>query len=215
MRRLLLTALSVCGMLSAAQAQVTFTCIGGTDFEGNNGEGCEKAFDGNLETKWGMYTGGDKFAVVKASEPIYVTGYTLVNASDNKQHNRDIKEWEIFGTNDDGIATTNTTKPDGWTRFERVREHNIGKADYAAHHFAINTSLAYKYIMFKRVAGSTSQSQLSEICLSYKTQQQKGYTILSCPTDHKDYEGPDKIFDDSWNSKLCVNPGYTLGIVAN
>ena len=43
-----------------------------------------------------------------------------------------------------------------------------------------------------------------------KTQQQKGYTILSCPTDHKDYEGPDKIFDDSWNSKLCVNPGYTL-----
>lgn len=209
MRRLLLTALSVCGMLSAAQAQVTFECIGGTGF--NDGEGCAKAFDGDLGTKWGMYTGGDKFAVVKASEPIYVTGYTLVNANDNKQHNRDIKEWEIFGTNNDSIATNNTTKPDGWTRFERVREHNIGKADYAAHHFAINKpSLAYKYIMFKRVAGSAGQTQLSEICLSYKTQQQKRYTSLSCPPDHQAHEGADKIFDDSWNTKLCVNPGYTL-----
>ena len=209
MRRLLLTALSVCGMLSAAQAQVTFECIGGTGF--NDGEGCAKAFDGDLGTKWGMYTGGDKFAVVKASEPIYVTGYTLVNANDNEKENRDIKEWEIFGTNNDSIATNNTTKPDGWTRFERVREHNIGKADYAAHHFAINRpSLAYKYIMFKPVAGSTGQTQLSEICLSYKTQQQKGYTSLSCPPDHQAHEGADKIFDDSWNTKLCVNPNYTL-----
>ena len=105
MRRLLLTALSVCGMLSAAQAQVTFECIGGTGF--NDGEGCAKAFDGDLGTKWGMYTGGDKFAVVKASEPIYVTGYTLVNANDNEIENRDIKEWEIFGTNNDSIATNN------------------------------------------------------------------------------------------------------------
>lgn len=209
MRRLLLTALSVCGMISAAQAQVTFECIGGTGF--NDGEGCAKAFDGNLETKWGMYSGGDKFAVVKASEPIYVTGYTLVNASDNKQYNRDIKEWEIFGTNDESVATTNTESTTGWTRFERVREHNIGKADYAAHHFAINKpSLAYKYIMFKRVAGSTGQTQLSEICLSYKTQQQKGYTSVSCPEDHQAHEGADKIFDDSWNTKLCVNPSYTL-----
>ena len=209
MRRLLLTALSVCGMLSAAQAQVTFECIGGTGF--NDGEGCAKAFDGDLGTKCGMYTGGDKFAVVKASEPIYVTGYTLVNANDNEKENRDIKEWEIFGTNNDSIATNNTTKPDGWTRFERVREHNIGKADYAAHHFAINRpSLAYKYIMFKRVAGSGNATQLSEICLSYKTQQQKGYTSLSCPPDHQAHEGADKIFDDSWNTKLCVNPDYTL-----
>ena len=205
MRRLLLTALSVCGMISAAQAQVTFKCIGGTDFSGD--EGCAKAFDGNLGTKWGMYSGGDKFAVVQASQPVYLTGYTLVNANDNKKHNRDIKEWEIWGTNNESTATTNTETTTGWTLFERVREHSTGTADYAAHHFAINRpSLAYKYIMFKRVAGSGNASQLSEICLSYKTQQQKGYTILSCPTDHKDYEGADKIFDDSWNSKLCVDP---------
>ena len=210
MRRLLLTALSVCGMLSAAQAQtVTFECIGGTGF--NDGEGCAKAFDGNLGTKWGMYSGGDKFAVVKASEPIYVTGYTLVNANDNNKFDRYIKEWEIFGTNDESVATTNTESTTGWTRFERVREHNIGNADYAAHHFAINRpSLAYKYIMFKRVAGSGNGTQLSEICLSYKTQQKKGYTSLSCPTDHQAHEGADKLFDDSWKSKLCVRPDYTL-----
>lgn len=209
MRRLLLTALSVCGMISAAQAQVTFECIGGTGF--NEKEGCDKAFDGNLETKWGMYSTGNKFAVVMASEPIYVTGYTLVNANDNLKCNRDIKEWEIWGTNNESTARANTQTTDGWTLFERVREHNIGKADYAAHHFAINRpSLAYKYIMFKRVAGSGNDTQLSEISLSYKTQQQKGYTSLSCPTDHKAHEGADKLFDDSWNSKLCVRPDYTL-----
>lgn len=209
MRRLLLTALSVCGMISAAQAQVTFTCIGGTNF--GEGEGCDKAFDSNLGTKWGMYSTGNKFAVVMASEPIYVTGYTLVNANDNLKYNRDIKEWEIWGTNNESTARANTQTTDGWTLFERVREHNIGKADYAAHHFAINRpSLAYKYIMFKRVAGSGNDTQLSEICLSYKTQQQKGYTSLSCPKDHQAHEGADKMFDDSWNSKLCVNPDYTL-----
>lgn len=207
MRRLLLTALSVCGMISAAQAQVTFECIGGTGF--NDGEGCAKAFDGNLETKWGMYSGGDKFAVVEASEPVYLTGYTLVNADNND--NQDIKEWEIWGTNDENIANTNTTKTDGWTCFERVREHSIGYNDYSAHHISLNpSSTAYKYIMFKRVAGSSDQSQLSEITLAYSTtpdmRQRIGYTFVEGTPGYGSGQNGDKVFDNHWNTKLCANP---------
>lgn len=213
MRRLLLTALSVCGMLSAAQAQVTFKCIGGTNpEEGHEGEGYEQAFDGNLETKWGMYSKGDKFAVVEATKPVYLTGYTLVNADNSDTQN--IKEWEIFGTNDYDIAHNNTTKPDGWTRFERVREHNIGSNNYSAHHISLNPlSTAYKYIMFKRVAGSGDESKLSEISLAYSTtpdvRQEIGYTYIGGIMGVGDGEGADKVFDNHWNTKLCANTAAT------
>lgn len=208
MRRLLLTALSVCGMISAAQAQqVTFKCIGGTGF--NDGEGCAKAFDGDLGTKWGMYSGGDKFAVVEATEPVYLTGYTLVNA-DNSD-NQDIKEWELWGTNDKDIATKNTTSTTGWKRFESVREHSLGYNNHSAHHISLNpSSTAYKYIMFKRVAGSGSESKLSEISLAYSTtpdmHQGIGYKYIGGTMGFGDGQDADKVFDNHWNTKLCANP---------
>lgn len=209
MRRLLLTALSVCGMISAAQAQVTFTCIGGTNFEEKEkGEGCEKAFDGNLETKWSM-DAGDKFAVVEATKPVYLTGYTLVNADNSA--NQDIKEWEIWGTNDESTAKQNPPTTNGWKRFERVREHNIGSNNYSAHHISLNpSSTAYKYIMFKRVAGSGSESKLSEISLAYSTtpdmRQGIGYTYIGGTMGVGKEEGADKVFDNHWGTKLCARP---------
>lgn len=109
MKTKLLLATCLCSLMTTAQGQVTFECIGGTNFEG--GEGCDKAFDGNLETKWGMYGKGDKYAVIMASEPVRITGYTLVNANDNQKHNRDIKEWEIYGTNDESTAKKTSNPP--------------------------------------------------------------------------------------------------------
>ncbi|MGN0234458.1 MAG: discoidin domain-containing protein [Bacteroidaceae bacterium] len=204
----LFLAVCMCSLMTTARAQVTFECIGGTDFDA--GEGCAKAFDGNLKTKWGMYGTGDKFAVIKASDPVRITGYTLVNANDNQQHNRDIKEWEIYGTNDENIASTNQESINGWTRFERVREHNIGKNDYSAHHFAVNPSgTAFKYFMFKRVAGSEDGTQLSEITLAYTQvpgiRQGIGYTYLSGTAGFGDDQDADRLFDDHWNTKFCGN----------
>lgn len=208
MKTKLLLATCLCSLMTAAQGQVTFKCIGGTDFSGD--EGCAKAFDGNLETKWGMYGTGDKYAVIMASEPVRITGYTLVNANDNQQHDRDIKEWEIYGTNDESIATTNKESTDGWTKFERVREHNLGQNDYSAHHIAVNPSAtAFKYFMFKRVAGSNIGTQLSEISLAYTQEpgirQGIGYTFLKGTFGSKSSEDADKLFDDHWNTKFCGN----------
>lgn len=208
MKTKLLLATCLCSLMTTAQGQVTFECIGGTN--SSDREGCAKAFDGDLETKWGMYSTDDKFAVIKASAPVRITGYTLVNANDNQQHNRDIKEWEIYGTNDKNIATSNQESISGWTRFERVREHNLGQNNYSAHHIAVNPSAtAFKYFMFKRVAGSGEQTQLSEISLAYTQEpgirQGIGYTYLSGTTGYGDGQDADRLFDDHWNTKFCGN----------
>ncbi|MGN1256485.1 MAG: discoidin domain-containing protein [Bacteroidaceae bacterium] len=208
MKTKLLLAACLCSLMTTAQGQVTFECIGGTNFA--DGEGCAKAFDGNLGTKWGMYGTGDKFAVIKASAPVRITGYTLINANDNQQYDRDIKEWEIYGTNDETVATTNQESTTGWTQIERVREHNLGKNDYSAHHIAVNPSAtAFKYFMFKRVAGSGSQTQLSEITLAYTQEpgirQGIGYTFLKGTVGYGSNQDADKLFDDHWNTKFCGN----------
>lgn len=220
MKTKLLLATCLCSLMTTAQGQVTFKCIGGTNF--SDGEGCAKAFDGDLETKWGMYSTGDKYAVIEASAPVRITGYTLVNANDNQKHNRDIKEWEIYGTNNESIATTNQEAISGWTRFERVREHNLGKNNYSAHHIAVNPSAtAFKYFMFKRVAGSGDQTQLSEITLAYTQEpsirQGIGYTYLSGTAGYKDGQDADRLFDDHWNTKFCgnANAEYSVTFTTN
>lgn len=208
MKTKLLLAACLCSLMTTAQGQVTFECIGGTNF--SDGEGCAQAFDGNLETQWVMDAKGNKFAVIKASAPVRITGYTLVNAKDNQQENRDIKEWEIYGTNDETVATTKQESTSGWTEFERVREHNLGQNDYSAHHIAVNPSAtAFKYFMFKRVAGSGDQTQLSEITLAYTQEpgirQGIGYTFLEGTAGSNNNENADKLFDDHWNTKFCGN----------
>ena len=63
---------------SMAQATVTFTVRGGSNY--NTDEGCDNAFDNDLGTKW-YANSGDQYVDLEASKAIRLTGYTLVTAN--------------------------------------------------------------------------------------------------------------------------------------
>ena len=89
-------------MAATVSAQVTFTCTGGTNFEGN--EGVAKLFDSNRETKYCGNCGNDVYALIEASEPVYVWGYDMTTANDNESFDRCIGKWQLFATNDATVA---------------------------------------------------------------------------------------------------------------
>ena len=170
----LLTFAAMLAMAATMSAQVTFTVHGGTGYE--TGEGCDKAFDNNLETKW-LAGDGDSYVDLVASENVRIMGFTYVTANDNKQYGRLPKEWEFFASNDatamdDPLGTWNK-----WTMVENtLQESTIQREDYTAHYIAINApSTAYKYYRLKFVNAGW---QLSEIIPAYGPEYQPPYTAL-------------------------------------
>jgi len=211
----LFTLLALLSMAAASQAQVTFTVLGGTNHNASNGEGCESAFDGNLGTKWGMFS-GDAWVSLDAGEEITLTGYTFTTANDNKEYNGRLPlEWEIYGTNDEStarnMAAASELKASG-TKWELVYDV-LGKkevqqmqvANYTAHYFAQPYGTkAYRYYAFKNVIGG---SQLSEIQFSYTKNKHLDYTFISGSNGLSDGEGPAKVFDGLGSTKICSNTG--------
>ncbi len=59
--------------VQSAQAEVTYTCTAGKNFGQN--EGIDKMFDNNTGTKYCGGAGDDCWALVTASEPVYVRAY--------------------------------------------------------------------------------------------------------------------------------------------
>ena len=109
-------------------AQVTFTVHGGTGYKTD--EGCDKAFDNDLGTKW-LAGDGDSYVDLVASENVRIMGFTYVTANDNKQYGRLPKEWEFFASNDatamdDPLGTWNK-----WTMVENTLQE-LGCADTPA-----------------------------------------------------------------------------------
>ena len=84
-------------MAATMSAQVTFTVHGGTKYQEGT-EGCEKAFDNNLSTKW-LASSGDSYVDIVASEKVRLMGFTLVTADDNETEGRLPHEWEFYGSN--------------------------------------------------------------------------------------------------------------------
>ena len=82
---------------------VTFTCTAGKNFDAANGEGIEKMFDLDCNTKYCGNTGSDCYALVTASEPVFVWGYDLTTANDNN-NGRKVTKWSLYGTNDATVA---------------------------------------------------------------------------------------------------------------
>ncbi len=210
----LTTLLSLFSLAAVASAQVTFTVLGGTNLNASNGEGCESAFDGNLSTKWGMFS-GDAWVSLDAGEVITLTGYTFTTANDNKLYNGRLPiEWEIYGTNDETAAKNMTAASElkaSGTAWELVYDV-LGKnevqqmqiEDYTAHYFAQPYGTkAYRYYAFKNVI---SGSQLSEIQFSYTKNKHLDYTFVS-GSNGFDGEGPANVFDGLGSTKICSNTG--------
>jgi len=193
----LLTFAAMLMMATTMSAQVTFTVHGGTGYE--TGEGCDKAFDNNLETKW-LAGDGDSYVDLVASENVRIMGFTYVTANDNKQYGRLPKEWEFFASNDATAMDDPLGNWDKWTMVENtLQEGTIQREDYTAHYIAINApSTAYKYYRLKFVNAGW---QLSEIIPAYGPEYQPPYTALDGYGDSG--ESFYNIFDNNTGSKWC------------
>ena len=166
MKKLITLAALLCSA-AMAQAEVTFTCTAGKNY--GAGEGIDKLFDGNTGTKYCQNAGSDCYALVTASEPIFVWGYEWTTANDNEQYGRLITEWLLYGTNDEAVAADPSAS--GWVTLSNLGENTwIQKKNFHTQRFFCDkgaAGTAYKY--FKVVISKGGFVQMSEFKFLYET----------------------------------------------
>ena len=185
---------------SMAQATVTFTVRGGSNY--NTDEGCDNAFDNDLGTKW-YANSGDQYVDLEASKAIRLTGYTLVTANNNKTEGRLPQEWEFYATNDASKLNNALNNWEGWALIDNVlNDRSIQRENYTAHYYAINApSTAYKYFRLKFVK---SDWQLSEFIPAYSPEYQPPYVAID-GVGGTGSEGYPSICDGNTASKVCTD----------
>ena len=133
-RNKLLTWFATVLMLLCVQSAnaFTLTCLRGSDF--GKGEGCQKLFDGEQDTKWGTWDGwyGDPvYAVVKAIMPIAPATYSLRIANDTNGHaGRNWKSWRIFGGNFASEADAEYDA-EGWVLLDQKTDQKMTTDQFA------------------------------------------------------------------------------------
>ena len=173
MKKLLVLAVMLAMAVTMSAQTVSFTVLAGCKF--GEGEGCQKAMDNDLSTKWGYYgSDNDQWIYFKTNngEKIFLTGYAFVTANDNASYGRLPKEWEIFGSNDDAIANCSTQAEYAacsWTSIDYLRGDDVmQEKNYTTYYYTLNPgSTSYKYFRVKIVYGSRNGFQISEFIPSY------------------------------------------------
>jgi hypothetical protein len=156
-----------------AQAQVTFTYVSGQGNGNSGNEGMEKLFDKNSDgsaitsTKYCGNTGTDVYAIVEASEAVYVWGYDFTTANDNNG-GRLVNQWVLSGTNDAAVAAD--PNAEGWVTLSNLGNNSAvqGENFYTQRFFcdAGTSNIAYKY--FKLALTGGGFVQLSDVSFCYE-----------------------------------------------
>ena len=150
-------------------AQVTFTCTGGKNY-GQGGEGdIKNIFDGETNTKYCANAGDDVYALVTASEAVYLYGYELTTANDNEKYGRCLKQWQVFGTNDAAVAAD--ANAEGWVTLSDFGNNNMvaRKNFYTQRFFCDKDKMGKAYKYFKVVLKDGGFIQVSEFNFCYDT----------------------------------------------
>ena len=143
---------------------VALTALSGST---TGGEGYDKLVDGKTNTKWGSGTSG--YVVVKASQPVFMAGYSLTTANDTRSYSgRNWKNWVIYGANfeNDSEATSDSA---AWKQVTSVtNDTKLQAANYTKYDYTVETaSSAYQYYKIELLtnkAGS-GMSQMSEFSM--------------------------------------------------
>ena len=196
MKKYLLSLFAAFTMAATASAAVTFTCTAGKNF--GQGEGIDKLFDGSTNTKYCGNGGSEVYALVTASEPVYVWGYEMTTANDNQQYGRCIKKWSLFGTNDHVVAANpNAT---GWVTLSDYSDKNYGivwqKNFYTQRFFCekgVNTPFKY----FKLVLNDSDFIQFSEFKFLCETNRYVSYNWKESSSDNSK-KAVDLRLDQKW-----------------
>ena len=175
-----------------APQDVTFTCTAGKNF--GQGEGIDKMFDLNCNTKYCNNAGSDCYALVTASEPVFVWGYDLTTANDNN-NGRKVTKWSLYGTNDETVAAD--PNAEGWVTLSNMDKNGYieGKNWYTQRFFCNKGTAGTAYKYFKVTLDDGGFIQLSEFRFCYDTYRVMTYNWKEGPDNSK------KAFDGLPNPK--------------
>ncbi|HEY9063142.1 MAG TPA: M6 family metalloprotease domain-containing protein [Pseudobacteroides sp.] len=143
-----------------------------------SGEGMDKAFDGNPETKWLTFA-NTGWITYNFQKPTKVTNYSLTSANDYNV--RDPKNWELLASNDN----INWVVLD--TRNNQTFNNRLAKKLYSVENDA-------SYVFYKlNILGNNSgnEIQLGEFDLC----------VVSAGGENQPNEGKEKAFDGLTNTK--------------
>ena len=178
MKQKLLFLLALAFVSISAMGQVTFTAIGGSDFD--DGEGSKMACDGNINTKWCKRGNDDVdncYLVVKASEATYIEGFSMTTGNDSETYRgRAPRDYTIFGSD-------NNTD---WDVIYHQQDDNlIEDENFKTYTVYCNSKKMYKYFKLWIKASHNTKGnkgndgrvfQISEFVLLPATQ---GMTLMS------------------------------------
>lgn len=117
---------------------VTFTATSGSNGGNNAGEAYDKACDGRTDTKFcDNFVNGSCWVIVRASQPVKLTGYSLYTANDTYGNpGRNPRTWTIEGSNDGTNWTTFVTENYNAT---------MGATNYTEYFFTCSAPDYYQY----------------------------------------------------------------------
>lgn len=158
----------------AQESTVTFTAKEGTAGFSDN-ESFDKLIDGKFTsddfTKWCLTFPSDgAYIIFCASEPILVSGYSIVTGNDNaKEKARNPKSWALYGCNDESAGRNS----DSWVLIDqKVEDTDLQDVNYQKYDFTLSNLSSEKYQYFKMEITATKGSsvlQMSELILTYTT----------------------------------------------
>lgn len=203
----LFTLLALLCTAAAGMAQVTFTCTAGKNF--GQGEGIDKIFDGDLNTKYCNNTGDDCYALITASEAVYVWGYDMTTANDNVQYGpREVRRWTVSATNDPDVAADPNAA--GWVTLSGFGYNNfVQQKDFYKQRFFCDKSTvgnAYKY--FKVVLNEGGFIQLSEFSFCYETDMPVSYDWYESNGGDGSKKAVDWLLGQKWEGQTALQGKY-------
>lgn len=221
------------GLTTSAEGEesVTFTAIAGTAGASDN-ESYASLIDGKCTesdfSKWcvtgfkSVADGGDgAYIIFSASEPISVTGYSIVTGNDNAEWiDRNPKSWTLYGGN--GSVS------DSWVVIDSIEnDTNLEDKNYASYPYDVNSATTTWYQYFKLEITATQGAdvmQMSEFILNYDTCDHNwedtgttieptctegGYDIYECAKCHWQKKVPDGTLasDHNFVDGVCTRCG--------
>ena len=225
------------GLTTSAEGEesVTFTAIAGTAGASDN-ESYASLIDGKCTesdfSKWcvtgfkSVADGGDgAYIIFSASEPISVTGYSIVTGNDNAEWiDRNPKSWTLYGCNDSSAGSVS----DSWVVIDSIEnDTNLEDKNYASYPYDVNSATATWYQYFKLEITATQGAdvmQMSEFILNYDTCDHNwedtgttieptctegGYDIYECAKCHWQKKVPDGTLasDHNFVDGVCTRCG--------
>lgn len=144
-------------------------------------------FDSNSATKWCVtgFTSGT-YVIWGASEPIAVTGYTIVTGNDTKTYEeRNPKSWTLYGCNCEDFPSKDNP---GWGVIDNHTDDNIlrAKNEKRYDYKLLSPAPTYQYYMLViNEVTDGSIMQISEFMLDYSG---RDYTVISDKSKQEEYD---------------------------